>query len=181
MRGQHIRRLLLGLLSYCGLLSLVSAQISQDFVVPFTDQEPDLADFAGMVPSDAMREKMAVVTDFLQREPDGGAAATQRTEVYLAYDDDNFYAVFLAFDDEPDLVRANLSPRESIDNDDVVGVLIDTFNNQRTGYSFRSSPLGVQSDGRWQEVAESPGLDTSYEAVWDSDGRLTDQGYMVKF
>jgi hypothetical protein len=181
MRGQHIRAFLLGLLSSCGLLSLVSAQISQDFVVPFTDQEPDLADFAGMVPSDAMREKMAMVTGFLQREPDGGAAATQRTEVYLAYDDNNFYAVFLAFDDEPDLVRANLSPRESIDNDDVVGVLIDTFNNQRTGYSFRASPLGVQSDGRWQEVSESPGLDTSYEAVWDSDGQLTDQGYMVKF
>jgi hypothetical protein len=159
---------------------LAIAQFAQDLVIPVTDSEPELADFAGMQPSAEMREKMAMVTGFVQRVPDDGVAATQRTEVYVAYDEQNFYAVFLAFDDNPSAVRANLSPRENIDNDDTVGVLLDTFNDQRTGYSFRSSPLGVQSDGRWQEVSESPSLDTSYEAVWYSDGQLTEQGYIVK-
>ena len=37
-------------------------------------------------------------------------------------------------------------------NDDRVGLVIDTFDDQRTGYGFRSSPLGVQWDGRWAEV-----------------------------
>jgi hypothetical protein len=156
------------------------AQVSEDLVVPFTDQEPELADFAGMQPSDAIRSKMAMVTGFIQREPDDGAPSTQRTEVYVAYDQRNFYAVFLAFDNQPGQVRANLSPRENIDNDDTVGILLDTFDDQRSGYAFRSSPLGVQWDGRWLEVSKTPGFDSSYEAVWYTDGELTDQGYMVK-
>jgi hypothetical protein len=157
-----------------------AGQVSDDLVVPFTDQEPELADFAGMEPSAAMREKMAMVTDFIQRLPDDGASSTQRTEVYVAYDSRNFYAVFLAFDDQPGQVRANLSPRENIDNDDTVGILLDTFNDQRSGYAFRSSPLGVQWDGRWLEVSKTPGFDSSYEAVWYTDGEVTDQGYVVK-
>lgn len=160
--------------------ALVTAQVSEELVVPFTEQEPELADFAGMEPSAVIRDQMAMVTGFVQREPDDGAASTQRTEVYVAYDRRNFYAVFLAFDDQPDQVRANLSPRENIDNDDNVGILLDTFNDQRTGYAFRSSPLGVQWDGRWLEVSKTPGFDSSYEAVWYTDGQLTDQGYMVK-
>jgi len=159
---------------------LAAAQVSEDLVIPFTDQEPELADFAGMRPTEAIRGKMALVTDFIQREPDDGAPSSQRTEVYVAYDKRNFYAVFLAFDDQPELVRANLSPRENIDNDDTVGILLDTFNDQRTGYAFRSSPLGVQWDGRWLEVSKTAGFDSSYEAVWYTDGQLTDQGYMVK-
>ncbi len=180
MNGRISLRALLALLAACGAPALVTAQISEDLVIPFTDQEPELADFAGMQPSTALRSKMAKVTDFVQRVPDDGAPSTQRTEVYVAYDQRNFYAVFLAFDDQPGQVRANLSPRENIDNDDNVGILLDTFNDQRTGYAFRSSPLGVQWDGRWLEVSKTPGFDSSYEAVWYTDGQLTDQGYMVK-
>lgn len=164
----------------CCMMATAAAQVTEDLVVPFTDQEPELADFAGMRPSATLRDKMAMVTGFVQRVPDDGAESTQRTEVYVAYDQRNFYAVFLAFDDQPDQVRANLSPRENIDNDDTVGILLDTFNDQRSGYAFRSSPLGVQWDGRWLEVSRTPGFDSSYEAVWYTDGQLTDQGYMVK-
>lgn len=167
------------LLGWC-VMTTAAAQFTEDLVVPFTDQEPELADFAGMQPSAALRDKMAMATGFIQRVPDDGAASTQRTEVYVAYDQRNFYAVFLAFDDQPNQVRANLSPRENIDNDDTVGILLDTFNDQRSGYAFRSSPLGIQWDGRWLEVSRTPGFDSSYEAVWYTDGQLTDQGYMVK-
>ena len=180
MKGCISPRALAILVAVNFLPVLARAQLSEELEVPLIDQEPELADFAGMQPSAAIRDKMAMVTGFIQREPDDGAPSSQRTEVYVAYDHRNFYAIFLAFDNRPDLVRANLSPRENIDNDDNVGILLDTFNDQRTGYAFRSSPLGVQWDGRWLEVSKTPGFDSSYEAVWYTDGRLTDQGYMVK-
>jgi len=151
-----------------------------DLTIPVIDRPPELADFEGMAPSAEMQAKMTMVTGFLQRVPDNGASASQRTEVYIAYDDRNLYAIFLAFDDEPDLVRANLSPRENVEDDDTVGILIDTFNDQRTGYAFRSTPLGVQWDGRWIEVTKTPGFDSSYEAVWSTEGQRTDSGYMVR-
>ena len=88
--------------------------------------------------------------------------------------------MFVAFDTEPENVRANLAPRENIDYDDRVGLLIDTFNDQRTGYGFRSSPVGVQWDARWSEVSKGASFDTSFEAVWFTDAQRTDGGYVVK-
>ncbi|HEY5624474.1 MAG TPA: DUF5916 domain-containing protein [Gammaproteobacteria bacterium] len=175
-----MRKLVCCLSVFClvGWLS-AHAQSTGGVTIPVVDRPPELADFAGMTPSPAMRESMAVVTDFVQRLPDSDDATSERTDVYLGYDERNLYAVFLAFDSEPGLIRANLSPRENIENDDTVGLLIDTFNDQRTAYAFRSTPLGVQWDARWNEVARTPAFDAAYQAVWYTDGEVTDSGYMV--
>jgi Domain of unknown function (DUF5916) len=152
--------------------------LSQELNIPLVTAPPELADFLSMAPSDAVRSRYASVTNFTQRTPQDGAPSSQRTDVYLGYDSRNLYAVFVAFDTDPKSVRANLAPRENIDNDDNVGLLLDTFDDQRTAYGFYASPLGVQWDGRWSEVTRG-GWDESYEAVWYTDGRLTDSGYVV--
>ena len=152
--------------------------LAQELHIPLVAEPPELADFVGMAPSDEIRSRYAVVTGFTQREPQDGAPSSQRTDVYLGYDARNLYAVFVAHDDEPASVRANLAPRENIGNDDRVGLLIDTFDDQRTGYGFRSSPLGVQWDGRWTEVGRE-GFDSSFEAVWYTDAQVTAGGYVV--
>jgi hypothetical protein len=161
------------------VISLIAARaFSQELDIPLVTTPPTLADFVSMSPADALRGQYASVTGFTQRTPQDGAPSTQRTDVYLAYDARNLYAVFLAFDDDPASVRANLAPRENIENDDRVGLLIDTFDDQRTAYGFRSSPLGVQWDGRWSEVTRG-GYDSSYEAVWYTDAQRTVGGYVV--
>ena len=143
--------------------------------------EPDFSDFAGMQPGTELARSMTQVENFIQREPYDGTPATQRTEVYIGYDQQRFYAVFLAFDSQPNLIRANMSPRENIGGDDTVEMTFDTFNDQRAALTFRSTPLGIQWDARWTEgSSRRAGFDTTWEAVWDSDGQLTDEGYMVK-
>ena len=149
---------------------------AQELEIPRLAEPPELPDFASMAPPAAVRSRYAVVTDFKQRTPQDGAPSTQRTDVYLGYDSRNLYAVFVAFDDDPESVRANLAPRENIENDDRVGLVIDTFDDQRTAYGFRSSPLGVQWDGRW---SEREGFDSSYEAVWYTDAQRTAGGFVV--
>ena len=149
-------------------------------VIPQLGAEPGLSDFAGMAPSTALARQMARIDGFVQREPIDGAPATQRTEVYLGYDQSHLYAVFLAFDTNPALIRANLASRENIGGDDSVELTIDTFNDQRTAYTFRVTPLGMQWDARWTEgFSNRSGFDTTWESVWDSDGEITDKGYMV--
>jgi hypothetical protein len=154
------------------------AALSQELSIPRSDAPPELAEFVSMAPTDAVRARYAVVTGFTQRNPQDGAPASQRTEVFLAYDERNLYAVFLAFDTDPKSVRANLSPREDVDNDDNLGLVIDTFDDQRTAYGFYANALGVQWDGRFSEVTRG-GWDESYEAVWYTDAQLTDGGYVV--
>jgi hypothetical protein len=56
------------------------------------------------------------------------------------------YFGFRAFDPEPDRICARFSERDEAWRDDWVGVVLDTFNNQRRAYELRSSPLGVQVD-----------------------------------
>ena len=180
MNDRYPLKIIIFFAAFAATTQAQTVDATLDLTIPVIDRPPELADFEGMAPSAEMQAKMTMVTGFLQRVPDNGASASQRTEVYIAYDDRNLYAIFLAFDDEPDLVRANLSPRENVEDDDTVGILIDTFNDQRTGYAFRSTPLGVQWDGRWIEVTKTPGFDSSYEAVWSTEGQRTDSGYMVR-
>ena len=156
------------------------AQQADELVIPYIEQAPELDDFRGMRASPEIAATMARVEGFVQREPDNGMPSRQDTTVYTAYDNRNLYVVFLAFDDEPELIRANLAPRENVIDDDFVAVLIDTFNDQRNAYGFGSTPLGVQVDGRWSEIAKQSNFDTSYEAVWYTDAQLTDSGYMVR-
>jgi hypothetical protein len=152
--------------------------LAQELDIPLVPAPPELADFVSMAPSEEIRGRFAVVTGFTQRQPQNGAPSSQRTDVYLGYDSKNLYAVFVAHDDEPASVRANLAPRENIGNDDRVGLLIDTFDDQRTGYGFRSSPLGVQWDAQWAEIGRD-GFDSSFEAVWYTDAQMTAGGYVV--
>ncbi|NKB32894.1 MAG: hypothetical protein GKR91_07330 [Pseudomonadales bacterium] len=171
----------------CLLSTVVSSSISlsalaadSGLAIPVIEGQPTLADFSGMQPNSALARSMTRVENFVQREPDDGDPATQRTEVYVGYDQERLYAIFLAFDSDPDQIRANMSSRENIEEDDTVGITIDTFNDQRAAFAFQSTPMGIQWDARWTEgSSRRAGFDTTWEAVWDSDAELTDQGYMV--
>jgi len=161
------------------LSSISNAQMGLTLTesAPRLEEEPTLDDFAGMRPNTATALSMTRLDGFVQREPVDAIEPSQRTEVYFGHDDRNFYAIFLAFDTNPDQVRATLSSRENIEGDDSVELTIDTFNDQRTAYNFRVTPLGIQRDARWTEGRD---MDVSWNAAWQSDGVLTDNGYMVK-
>ena len=144
--------------------------------------EPILADFSGMQPSSSLARSMTKVEGFIQREPYPGQRSEQSTEVYIGYNESNLYVVFLAFDNNPELIRSNLSPRENMFEDDHVGFIVDTFNDQRSAFGFYSNSRGIQSDSRWTESSSRRGgFDLTFDAVWFSEGELTDQGYMVSF
>jgi hypothetical protein len=145
--------------------------------IPFIDVEPRLEEFADMTVPAHLEGKLAKVSGFVQREPNDGARPTFPTEVYVAYDAEHLYAIFLAFEDEPDKIRANMAPRDNVFNDDSVNIMIDTFNDQRSAYFFLSTPLGIQSEGRF---IEGRGFDGSFDAVWDAEGQVTDRGFIVR-
>jgi hypothetical protein len=74
------------------------------------------------------------------------------TEAYLGYDQKNLYLVFVCFDD-PKKVRARMSRREDIYDDDQVEVMLDTFHDRRRAYAFQTTPLGVQWDAIYTEAS----------------------------
>ena len=116
------------------------------------------------------------VSDFRQREPGDGTPASVQTEVYLSYDQQHLYAVFVCRDD-PDRVRANMTKREAIEGDDTVTLYLDTYHDGRRAYVFSANPLGIQLDGVTAEGEYHD--DYSYDTVWSSEGRVTSDGFVV--
>ena len=86
--------------------------------VPKLEASPKLADFEGMEATTPLARRMLKVDKFVQREPHDDVPCSQRTEAYLGYTDKNLYVVFLAFDSEPQKIRARMLRRELIDDDD---------------------------------------------------------------
>ncbi|HUO84906.1 MAG TPA: DUF5916 domain-containing protein [Thermoanaerobaculia bacterium] len=101
-----------------------------------------------------------------------------RTEVWITYDSNNFYAAFRAHDPDPDAIRARLSDRDNAFADDFVGLVLDTFNDERRAFEFFVNPLGVQMDLTQNEMTGNE--DSSWDAIWDSAGRITETGYDVE-
>jgi Domain of unknown function (DUF5916)/Carbohydrate family 9 binding domain-like len=149
--------------------------------IPRLGRPPALEDFLSMKPEGEIALQMAKVTGFTQRTPHDGEAVSEPTDAYLGYDQKNLYAVFVCFDD-PKKVRARMSVREDIYDDDQVEIILDTFHDRRRAYMFQTTPLGVQWDAIWTEAARdevSGNIDTSFDTVWDSRGKVTNRGFVV--
>jgi hypothetical protein len=150
--------------------------------IPRLPRAPALDDFLSMQPKGEIAQQMAKVTGFTQRDPHDGEAVSEPTDAYLGYDQKNLYAVFVCFDD-PRQVRARMSRREDVYDDDEVEIMLDTFHDRRRAYAFQTTPLGVQWDAIWTEASReeetSAHFDTSFDTVWDSRGKVTERGFVV--
>ncbi len=149
--------------------------------IPRLTRAPALEDFLEMKPQSETALQMAKVTGFVQRNPHDGEKVSEETEAYLGYDQKNLYLVFVCFDD-PKKVRARLSRREDIYDDDQVEVMLDTFHDRRRAYAFQTTPLGVQWDAIYTEASREEvngNFDTSFDTVWDSRGKVTSRGFVV--
>jgi Domain of unknown function (DUF5916) len=136
---------------------------------------------------EAVWQRAALLTGLTSYNPVDGRPAQDSTEVRLWYAADAMYIGIRAWA-PAGTVRATLAERDRIANDDWVYVSFDTFNDRRRAFTFAVNPLGVQSDGMRSEQSGIPGLsraslqavDLSQDYVWQSKGRLLDDGYMVE-
>jgi Carbohydrate family 9 binding domain-like/Domain of unknown function (DUF5916) len=117
-----------------------------------------------------------LLKDFYQIQPGDNLIPQNKTEVRLGYDARHIYIAFHCYDD-PSKVRANVPKRDNIWEDDYVGILFDTFNDQRRAYEFDFNPLGIQADGIW---TEGKGEDFSLDLVMESKGIVTEDGYTIE-
>ena len=110
--------------------------------------------------------------------PGGNIPARVATVAYLIENGEALYVAFDARDPDPSQIRAYLRDRDSAWNDDFVGIVLDTYNDGRRAFEFFSNALGVQMDATNDDVNQNE--DTSWDAIWDSAGKINEQGYIVE-
>ncbi len=123
----------------------------------------------------AQATRVLLDTEF---SPTEDIPARVQTEAFIMEDGDRLYIAFIAQDPDPTQIRAFYRDRDLIGGTDYVGVSLDTFNDQARSFDFIVSALGVQYDAITDDLSGSE--DASWNALWDSEGRITDNGYMVE-
>ncbi len=99
-----------------------------------------------------------------------------KTEILLAYSEAALYVGFRCYDPEPSAIRARLSDRDHDPGDDYVGVVLDTFNDERRSYFLWSNPLGVQEDA----ILTNEDYDISWDTIYESAGFIADWGWSLE-
>lgn len=127
--------------------------------------------------NDAIWAEATVFTDFKTMDPDFGLKPSENTRVYVAYDASAMYFAVKSLDREAGKIKASLTRRDNMGNDDWVSIELDTFNDTQSNYLFVVNPLGIQSDGMIDANGQD---DLSMDMIWSSKGQLTDDGYVVE-
>lgn len=118
------------------------------------------------------------VSDFIQFEPDKDKPASVRTVAKILYDNDYIYVAFLCYDPEPEKIELETRRDRLMMGVDSVTVDLDTFNDDRTMYYFRTNPLGVQHDGRVTDNGRV--ADTNWDGIWKSAGARIEEGWSAE-
>lgn len=119
-------------------------------------------------------------TNFQQLEPQEGAPASQRTVVRVLYGEDALYVSAKMYDKNPDRIRARLARRDQRNQADWFEISLDSYYDQKTARTFAVNAAGVQRDGLVQPGGEGGLLDTSWDAIWRSDVRITNDGWVAE-
>jgi len=119
------------------------------------------------------------IGELIQRQPDTGSAPSERTEITLLRDEDNLYIGVVAHDAEPDRVVGTQMVRDgSLNADDRIEILLDTFRDQRSAFYFATNAAGALVDG----LAFANGqLNTEWDAIWHVRTTRTSDGWTAEF
>ena len=87
------------------------------------------------------------ISDFRQQEPVEGGEPSERTEVRVAYDEDNLYIGAIIYDDPEGILAFQRERDAPLSTDDRFMWILDTFRDGRTGYFFEINAAGLMGDG----------------------------------
>jgi hypothetical protein len=117
------------------------------------------------------------IASFTQREPDQGAQPSERTVVYLTYDDEAVYVGAHLYDTSPDSVVSRLARRDRFISSDMFYVFLDPYYDRRTGFYFAVSAAGTLYDG---VLFNDDWDDDNWDGVWEAKTRRTSDGWTVE-
>ncbi len=129
-----------------------------------------------------------VASDFLQREPQEGRPASERTEVRILYDDQNLYVGMIAYDTNPSGILASELRRDALGSggyfsagggddggsDDTFSVVLDTFHDGRSAFLFTVNALGARYDATVRNERE---INSDWDEAWEAAAQITARGW----
>jgi hypothetical protein len=108
--------------------------------------------------------------------PGENIPASQRTMVRVVYNSEYVYFGFDCRDTNPSAIRAHITDRDKLFDDDYVGVILDTYGDYQRAYEFIINPYGIQAD--LMRVGDNE--DESFDTVWKTAASINDSGWTAE-
>lgn len=115
---------------------------------------------------------------FTQMEPFPGQPSTENTVCHIGIHEQTLYAVFYCYQKTP-VVAKNQSRDALSKNDDLVALILDTYNDKRSGYAFFVNPLGTLIDMKINDDGRN--IDLNWDTGWSSKTGTYDWGWFAEF
>jgi len=115
------------------------------------------------------------ITSFIQREPNNGDPFTQKTEVFVGFDEDNLYVGFRCYGDPDEITAKELARDVSLKYDDRVQVILDTYLDKRNAFWFQVGPRGSIGDAIVSENGAA--FNKSWDGLWTGKASIHEKGW----
>ncbi len=120
----------------------------------------------------------ARISDMHEIEPVEFTTPSERTVWYFAYDDRALYVAGYAYDSEPNQISASvLRQGGNLFPDDRMALIIDPFNNKRSGYSFTLNPNGVREEAIYATPTRAS---DEWDGIWRGGAQIVDDGWTME-
>ncbi len=127
---------------------------------------------------DAIWLEAALIDDMHQVNPIEYAEPSERTEIYVLYDDRTLYIGARLYVDPEEITANVLRQNSSMTSDDTLFITLDPFNDRRGGYFFGINPNGVRMDGLYRNVSE---YYSDWDTIFDARTARFDGGWTAEY
>ncbi len=127
--------------------------------------------------TDSVWRKAEVFSNFKMVEPETGVEPSEKTVLRILYDRKNLYFGIMCYDKSPEKISANsMKTDERGRSNDIIRILLDTFQDKRNAYVFFVNPKGARSDG----LAFGEHFSLNWDGIWDAKTKITRDGWSVE-
>ena len=121
-----------------------------------------------------------LIAGFLQQDPKEGNPPSGETEIRILYDQNYLYVGAVCHDEAPRKIVVNDISRDfETTEEDYVAVLLDTFNDRRSGYYLATTAEGGEKDSQF--IDEGRANNINWDGVWFVESHRNEIGYTAEF
>lgn len=117
------------------------------------------------------------INNFIQKNPNQGSPSSYKTEVKILHDDNFLYIGAVNYQPKSEIVVKNLERDFSYFQNDLLGIAIDGFLDQRNSTVFQITPLGSLRD---MQVIDGNRDNEDWNATWDAKTTLLEDRWIVE-
>jgi len=114
-----------------------------------------------------------------QLEPDYGKLPSRKTTVKVAQFNESLYFLFVCSIQSSNEITANIQQRDRLNlNDDLVSILLDTYNDNHNAVLFQINPLSTIADAKITN--DGKGIDYLWDTEWEAKASVNSGNWIAE-